>query len=292
MKKKAFTLIELLVVITIIALLVSILMPALSKAKEQAKITLCSNNLKQQSLAVNMYANANGGSVPFYKGTGNGTQDTEERWMWDLPYEVTRVLKKYAGIKTNEIYTCPSNNERINEDRRWWQYNHYKDSPEASPLLDEDTLSLSERKRCIRIMPYVYMFNKIRPDGTSKLPAMIGIGNDAQGRPIARNAVWVKNLDRVKMGGEVPLIVDATIEQLSEGDSGGATTGSFFEIDNGDMQHLKDGSCHKSRIRGAGRTGLKPSGANHSYVDGHVSWIQFNEMEPQADFGNRFWWKY
>lgn len=55
-KRRGFTLIELLVVVSIIALLVSILLPAMSKAREQARGILCSHNLKQCGLAIRMYA--------------------------------------------------------------------------------------------------------------------------------------------------------------------------------------------------------------------------------------------
>jgi len=55
-KKKAFTLIELLVVISIIALLLSILMPALSKVKAQAKKIVCASGLHQVHIALNAYA--------------------------------------------------------------------------------------------------------------------------------------------------------------------------------------------------------------------------------------------
>ena len=54
-KKKAFSLIELLVVISIIALLLSILMPALNKIKEHAKRTLCVSNIHQILLGCQMY---------------------------------------------------------------------------------------------------------------------------------------------------------------------------------------------------------------------------------------------
>ncbi|RLC73875.1 MAG: hypothetical protein DRI61_17680, partial [Chloroflexi bacterium] len=60
----AFTLIELLVVISIIALLLSILMPSLSKVKEQAKKIVCGSNLRQQGIAFVTYALDNNGKFP------------------------------------------------------------------------------------------------------------------------------------------------------------------------------------------------------------------------------------
>ena len=62
-KQTGFTLIELLVVIAIIALLMSILLPSLTRVRKQAKTTMCIMNLKTWGLMIQMYADDNNGST-------------------------------------------------------------------------------------------------------------------------------------------------------------------------------------------------------------------------------------
>ena len=91
MKKhnKNFTLIELLVVIGIIAILASMMMPALGKAREKANQTTCTNQLKQFSLAVNMYKNDNRDAFPY--------------WL-------SHLFPDY--VDTRKMYDCPMDRKR------------------------------------------------------------------------------------------------------------------------------------------------------------------------------------
>src|SRR4051794_9300903 len=78
--RRAFTLVELLVVIGIVALLISVLLPALTKARAAANTSACLSNLRQMAQAWNMYLAGNQTRLPEYIWQPGGTNAAETGW--------------------------------------------------------------------------------------------------------------------------------------------------------------------------------------------------------------------
>ena len=126
--RQGFTLVELLVVIGIIALLISILLPSLARARETANRVKCSNNLRQVGLAIMMYSNDNKGAYPsalfnyttlpgevtLYSVAAGGTScppvgvNPAATNVNNVPASYFMVAKSQS--LSMDVFTCPSSN--------------------------------------------------------------------------------------------------------------------------------------------------------------------------------------
>jgi prepilin-type N-terminal cleavage/methylation domain-containing protein len=103
-QKKAFTLVELLVVISIIALLLAVLMPALQKSKFLAGRVVCTCNMRQQILFQLQYAQEAGGKFPLHQTvqpyTARQLDNLNNDKIWDAYYP-------YMGNGGGKLFVCP-----------------------------------------------------------------------------------------------------------------------------------------------------------------------------------------
>ncbi len=197
---RAFTLVELLVVIGIIAVLIGVLLPALSKAREQAKTVQCASRLRNLGQAVLMYANENKGKFPqTYAPT---------LWLWDVSAADRDSLVKKGGQRTT-LY-CPFFPEQDSDDL--WNFNTTPGSAYA-------------------VIGYFWLGKRpnmpVAPFSSPNMPPLIGRGyidSLTAPKPPAGTAAAVAALYPTKSS-DVEVATDATFRQTSQNGAWAAVGG-------------------------------------------------------------------
>lgn len=132
---KGFTLIEVLVVVAIIALLVSILLPSLKRAREMARRAVCLSNLHQQGLGMNAYGADNNSYLPvrgefgylLKRKVGNEYVAVNYgalygKFIRETPPRAPLKVKKSYVAKSVDIFTCPRLVAVASSKQNWQQY--------------------------------------------------------------------------------------------------------------------------------------------------------------------------
>ena len=245
-KQRGFTLIELLVVIAIIALLMSILMPALNRVKEQARRQSCSARLRQQQLALILFAGDNDTKLPL-PNTGGG-------WLQDVAVNTVHFMLN-SGM-TREMFYCPSNFTHQKHNDMFWEYNNQSWDSQVQRFTSENGFIVSGYCFILQLAP-----------GREQRSEITRYEKDSLKKE------WVVSTQDSQSASR-ELVVDSIMGTISAntkyGRNFGQVRGGIYS------QHgVYDTTSHLENE-------FEPTGGNIAFLDGHNQWRPF---DPDMDNG-------
>ena len=247
--RRAFSLVELLVVIGIMAILISILLPALTHAREKARRLHCANNLRTIGQATMLYANQNKGKVPMHRG-GNGR-------VWDLPYDTRDWFTDVARM-TQDMWYCPSYTHEISG---MWTYTGPAGPSNADNFAIAGYFWFAKR-------PGYWTGSGFMPSELTDMPWKFPDEDR-----------WIERItDRTLKSAPTQLVL-ASDTVVSNSESREPANKNFVSIFGGFGAH---GTSHRDR-------GESPTGGNILFLDGHVEWRNFPGMKPRLFSSPIFW---
>ena len=257
--ERGFTLIELLVVIAVIAVLMSIIMPALSKAKVAARKVICGNQQKQIGMSLAMYAEQNNDSL--------GLNYAANR-LWDVSYITTDFVLENGGDR--RTFYCPLNTTIRSDLTGYWRFSetrNYAVDVSESALPPEPASRKARSEDHYRVTSYFWLLER------KSKPTMYG----------TPEFEFSSKYTRMKNASCKELVTDATLSNLENPDAADCT---FTQVTGGswDRWGRYDPSNHLGRNQ-------KVTDINVLFGDGHVDRRHFGQMRIWVGGPGKYqWW--
>jgi prepilin-type N-terminal cleavage/methylation domain-containing protein/prepilin-type processing-associated H-X9-DG protein len=250
-KRSAFTLIELLVVIAVIAILAAMLLPALSSAKEKGKRAQCASNLHQIGVAVQMYVGDNRDFLPTAPKGASGSANA----LWDLPRPMADAFSGGSSNIYRGIVYCPDSIllTSANQDY-WWYYTGTGGSDH-------------------RVTGYQWIISR---DGTFGKYSSTKSGTTLT-NPRGYLAKITQPYTNMLSVATTEMVTDVV---PSEDGGTGRNAQKFINVTSTNPTELPSG------YRASHMAKSIPAGGNILFMDGHVEWRRFQDMQMWGQWSN------
>ncbi|HTW94522.1 MAG TPA: prepilin-type N-terminal cleavage/methylation domain-containing protein [Tepidisphaeraceae bacterium] len=300
--RDGFTLVELLVVIGIIALLISILLPALNKARQEAYTTQCASNMRQLALAVLQYAYDNKGKLIIGEIDANPSYPYRDGWDWasELMYQryisTPNIYQTHNSmtitLPPSSVFECPAGIRDIEggqggqpgmwptslEDNGWAVNGQCAQNPrlDGTPAYGVATWYQLNQRNCSAT-------NSISEGGTEVAPFM---GFQSNGTAAYLSAPdWQRSLSEVRKSENLIMIIEGSNDNWCDQTSTATYTPPLYCSGNGLPIIV---------ARLAARHGQKTADGlnaytNMAFFDGHVATVPtypFTTQSLDNDKGN------